>query len=106
AEVVALSADDGRGEVLRLRDPPLPRPEERLHDDEAADREVLVPRDLSSLEACDTLAQVVQRQGAVLPAEGVPGDADGEVDVVLEEAAAGDRVPRALQLEEHEVAAA
>src|SRR5690606_41367062 len=87
-EIEPLAADDVGREVLRLRDPQLLRPEERLDEDDAPDREVLVPLDAAPLQRRDALTQIVQRRGAVLPAERVPRHADRQVHVVLEEAAA------------------
>src|SRR5690606_27860229 len=78
-EIVPPAADDVGREVFRLRDPQLLRPEERLDQDDAADREVLVPLDPAPPQGQDPLTQLVERRGAVLPPERIPRDGDRQL---------------------------
>src|SRR5690606_27417536 len=93
-EIVPSSSHDRRRPAFWSWEPLALRPEERLHEQDAADG-IVLPRPWSiPAKLGDALPNRVQRSSAVLDAEGVPGDADGKLSVVLEESAAGDVVER------------
>jgi hypothetical protein len=73
--VVALPLDDARGEVRWRRDPERLVEEERGPEQDAADRIVGAHRPVAVL--LDPPPHLVQGRGAVLGAEGVPGEAPG-----------------------------
>ena len=86
--------------VLRRGNPQLARPEEWFDEKNAPDDVVFPRRGIVAAEAGDTLANLGQRPSAVLFAERVPGKADWQVGIVLEEPAARDDVVWRFELEQ------
>ena len=103
-QIVGLSLDDVLREIRRSGDPVGSLKEERLSQEDAADRIVLVRSGRDAPVLPDSLSHGVIGRGPVLLAEGVPGEAGGSDREMRENATANDVVFRVMELEEEEVA--